>query len=347
MVEKLFNLFISNNVDAILSGNEIRTRCRWCGDSQRDHKKKRLYIGEKDGILLAHCFNCDTSTRVNETFIKMFINNSLESTALLQELNSKKFFNLNSSYKRNFVQVLKVPLPMELKNEYNNKMFYFEHRTGLHPIENQQKYRIIYSLKSFMYQNQDRDLSKLRSYKEYFLDKLDEKYIGFLDATHTRIVFRVLPEFEQEEQRIFSLQVSNKVGNDVISYYHSVGKLEINNLELNFTEGIFDCINLETKYKDKPNQLFIAVMSKDYTSKVIEIYRTYGLYISKLNFYLDKDHNTYFQFKEIINKKFSTFYKNTIDKDFGEITKPFKPYVVNKVIEMIPSLNDKSNWKKR
>ncbi len=328
-------------------GREINCTCLFCGDSQKDPRRKRLYIGEKEGVPLYNCFNCQSSGAVDINFLTLYSGGVFTPTVVgIGKSLATNFSNYRTN-RRNFTQILNVPLPTTITDYYNNKMFYFEHRTGLHPIENQKKYRIIYSIRAFMEANTYNDLSKLRSYDDYFLGKLDERYIGFLDATHSRIIFRVLPEYEQEEQRLFSLQVSTNTSLENVSYYHSVGKIELNKLEVNYCEGIFDCINLETMYKSKPNQLFVAVLNKDYSRKVIEIYRTYGLYISKLNFYLDKDHNTYFQFKEIINKKFSTFYKNTIDKDFGEITKPFKPYVVNKVIEMIPSLNDKTNWKKR
>ena len=50
---------VRNHTD--LGGDSHRWSCDVCGDSARDRRKARFYVGRKDNNLLCHCHNCGFS----------------------------------------------------------------------------------------------------------------------------------------------------------------------------------------------------------------------------------------------------------------------------------------------
>ena len=95
------------------SGNEYNFRCPICGDSHKDKRKKRGYLGLKNGKLMYYCQNC---------------NNSVSAFHLLKILSGTDFDDLKVEYfhyryGKNATPTLSASFDQYVKKETSNVLF--------------------------------------------------------------------------------------------------------------------------------------------------------------------------------------------------------------------------------
>ena len=321
--EDNLNMFVNElqhkNIKIFKQTNElVQIRCEFCGDSTNPHHA-HMYISKVDDVLLYYCQRCNASGLINNSFFSLY-NFSPSISANIVKTYPK--YRTSSDIKSdNRLYPFKIVPPAKKKDYYDAKMEYFTKRTGLEPLGiNIQKYKIIYSLKNFISKNKDIFDSLDFEINDYFLDTLEKNYIGFLNSNNSAIVMRKVTDIKKMNRFYYIRLVKDK---GIISFYSPVANIDKQNVVVNFCEGVFDCINLENiKKDDEKNQLFIAVLNKDYNSKIDYLIRQLGLDIKEFNFFLDRDHDSFKQFKDIIS--LSNFFKNSYGKDYGDINTKIK-----------------------
>lgn len=301
-----------------VGNNEIVTRCLFCGDSIKSHRSAHLYITVKDDFPLYYCQRCGTKGVIDNDFLSLYSVGISEGANIIKSIPKTRLKNKNNINK----DVLKVKqlLPTRLREEYTNKMDYFTKRTGLKAVEHYSYLKVIYSFRDFVNTNKKllEDIGFSMSYN--FISNLDDNYIGFLTHNNRSIVFRNVNAAEDKwHRRYYHIMLDKKQENEV-KFYNTPVKIDKSlPLEVYMCEGIFDVINLRTKYwKKDVQQVFIAVLNKDYRNKISMVINEFGMNINNIKFFLDSDHTFYKQFEDAPN--IFTIYKNSAQKDYGEIS---------------------------
>ncbi len=313
-LQEIFDALYEGNQTNILrfKSNEIETQCMFCGDS-KTVTHGHMYIGVSDGVPLYYCQRCNVKGVVNNSFLQLYeVPISLATNIILQTPKNRQKHDKNKERKLNVV----LSLPETRCTNYDNKMYYFENRTGLNAILSFELYNIIYSFDTFL--NQNKTILKDFEINYHFRKNLDENYIGMLTSNRESIIFRLVNDSLEDNyhRRYYHIQL---IKNNNVKFYTPTELIESSDVEVNFCEGIFDCINLREKYKKRNNQLFVAVLNKDYSTKVDFMIDKFGIKLDKFKFYLDDDVKYYKQFYPLLS--ISEIYKNSIGNDYGEVGK--------------------------
>jgi len=316
-IETIYNKIKDSNANArfINGSDEILIDCRYCVDP----RKPKMYIGMRDNVPMYFCQKCNTKGRINSDFLSTYSIPTTVSAGILNSIpkyDGKYKAGRKKTSKLNF----EVNLPRVKSKFYEEKMDYFNARTGIDGLKNFEKYKIIFSFKAFIYLNK-LELEKHNFWlPDDFIDLLDMHYIGFLSYYNSSIIFRNVSGIESDKIKRFYQINLIKEKSKYIKFFSPVNKELVveEDIEVIFAEGIFDIINLQTLLFDgRKNQIFVAVLNKDYSSKINFIIDKYGMRIKSMNFYIDKDHKFY---KNLFGFEANIF-QNLAAKDYGEIRK--------------------------
>lgn len=311
---------------------EFRTRCPFCGDSQRNLNTGHLYIriNVNDNFpMVYNCFKCTESGIVDSEFLSMMDidNNDIKSDLITMNKNtdkmsSHKFLNgekiINFDYK----------LP---EVDRCRKIEYIEERLGIEIDEEDIiKMKIIVSLREFLILNKINSITcdNRTAYK------LENNYVGFLTFGGSHILFRDITG--KEEYKWIKYPIT-KESNECRAFYSMDCTLDIFSKEkiiINLCEGVMDALSL---YKNLDfnghNVLNIAVCGKHYLGIMNKLLNM-GLVGDNIEMNIFADNDEEFNkkknnkptdiryFKRILKKykylygSVNIFY-NTISKDIG------------------------------
>lgn len=286
------------------SGNEFRTRCPFCGDSQKNLKSAHFYIKCSSDLtepIMYHCFKCNRGGILNNELISAF--------------------GINEN--------------IDFKTEVNNKLFYFKNNklkidsTLLNSSINYIKYRVgdgltTEDLLNFRLISLSKIKEVIKSKKVLYTLPTDSEVISFITEDNSMILLRSLYDsgFRWRKIQLFDNGVS------VYTIKTQIDLFTKNEITIHIAEGIFDVISAYKNFKTK-NSVFIAVLGSDYISGVNYTINK-GLIGSNvnINFYLDQDVNESKVKKEMKKIKWLfgeiKFFKNAVEHDLGVVKEKIK-----------------------
>lgn len=272
---------------------------RICAECAR-HKRKTLYIYIKEGFRpFLKCFRISCDIRrymtVKDFHDLGFTNN--EAIKLLTEnttMTPVKTSNLNDE----------VPVIINDRFLNKNQLDYFKARTNIDLTEEDiVKYRIIPNLSEVIYDTYEEDIDTIEKFKQTKI-KSNKDAITFADHDYSMYYYRGI---NSNIKLKFNTGIS-------YGYTHVVGTPNT----IVITEGIFDIINVMTKYCVIDDAVYIAsggieAMAKD----IIKYYAKYIDTMERLIIFADSDIKL--QNKYTYNEKFYNKLIRTIENKLGKL----------------------------
>ena len=312
------------------SKDELMLRCPYCLDSQKSTLHTHMYIGLDNELCFPYyCQRCTTSGIVDRNFLKDI--NVLDYT-LIGEIEK---FNKSNSTKKKSKKIVDETYDVKslIKRESlilpsfngtdreNAKLKYINNRYSfnLEPEQYINDYKIIFSFKSFIEQNEIEDLYL----NDYMLKNLIRNYIGFLSSDQSYIIFRNIDPNCKKNERYYMYNIFNNPAGK--RFYTCQSKINVltPKIELVLSEGTFDILGIrEYFYKDNTeNKIFASVNGKGY-GLVINHFARLGFLNMDISIYSDADVNIgmYHGLKKaypIIASNSTRVFYNTIEKDYG------------------------------
>jgi hypothetical protein len=302
---------------------ELRVRCPYCGDSQRDLRKARFYI-EMESPFRYYCFNdnCHASGVLNsETLNKLEIYDStLDEYIGKLNKESRKGFKIKIRNNKNTKYEIKNRDSDQFKFDYLNKRFGFNY-DDKYWVEN---YKIVANVDEFIKENKVRINPKMNN----FIKTIDSDYLGFLSSDKTHCVFRDVTG-NHEKMRYWNWNIYD-ISEGAHKFYTIPRQIDLMTEELTLvmTEGVMDIISVyENFYKDdivdSTSYAFAAAAGKGFET-VLNYFIKLGFLKLKLIIYSDNDVNINYYKKLKRNSDFLSNSRITIyyneyegEKDFG------------------------------
>lgn len=319
LIDKLLN---RNVFTQRVSLNEIRTRCPYCGDSQKNYNTGHFYIKinpDDNKPIVYNCFKCPAQgiLKYNDLeLLNIYGDNYKENIELLNK-SSDRFSYTESIENINF----EYKIPDNFNNRY--KIDYIENRLGLKFKDSDLlDLKVITSFNDFIKLN---NLSI--NCKKGMFDMLEKQYIGFLSTNKAYILFRDITN--KNNIRWYKYPISTLSYGQKIFYSIST-ELDIfskDNVIINLSEGVMDCISIAYNLDNlKSNTLNMCVCGNNYITAIrylIDI----GLVGDNIiiNIYSDNDginatslntYNKVFNKIKILFKEVNIYY-NLKSKDCG------------------------------
>jgi hypothetical protein len=291
---------------------EYRTRCPFCGDSDKEYTG-HLYIRinpDDNFNPVFHCFKCEESGILNAENLSTFDIDDIDLKSKLAILNktAKKMDSKNiSDGSRNRYFDYKLP---EIKRGTKTK--YIENRLGLSFNDEQfKRMKIITSLKDFLILN---GIKKITC-KNQMAFMLEDHYVGFLSFGNSHILFRDITGKEKIKWIKYPITEESKENRLFYSMEASIDVLSTEPMTINLSEGVLDtlsaCYNLGF---DDSNTMHISVSGKYYDRLLLYLIDL-GLVGSNItvNIFSDND--------EMYNKKNNN---PTTVEYYGKLLKNYK-----------------------
>ena len=308
------------------SGTHVMIRCPICGDSTKHLDSTHCYVNIVYGKPVSYyCFsNCSSGHYVDELFLNSIGISDPEMIYNIKKYNLS-FLNNNSKYKESIKKKTNLNIP-DYIDRY--KLSYIENRLSC-KIENISELKIIFSIYDFIRIN-----NLNYNMTENMIELLDKKYVGFLSADNSYIIFR---NTESNKMRYINYPIYNDSGN--WGYKTYIISTEINlmsdSVECNLAEGIFDIMScyLNINKKNKKNKLYISVNGSGYLGLIKRILHMGFIGNLDINIYSDKDKPPEYYNNLKIIKKFcksiKLFYNNYPgEKDIGTFNLDIKQYKI-------------------
>lgn len=295
-----------------VSNFEIRTRCPFCGDSQKNLMTGHFYlrINPNDNYpILYNCFKCPAQgvLKYNDLELLGIVGDSFKSGITTLNKTSDKV-----SSQESFISDIRFEYELPTKYSYR-KIDYIENRLGLHFTDEQlQKMKVITSLKDFLILNQIPTITCKPNMANY----LEANYIGFLSYNNSHILFRDTTESSDIRWYKYPITIASVGQRIFYTMESSVDLYTPDDITINLAEGVLDIVSIchNLGYDNKDNVLNIAVCGKYYNSILKYLYGM-GFVGSNItvNIFADNDHT-----------------KDTSVEHYQEILKDYS-YFVNKI----------------
>jgi len=288
------------------SNSELITKCPFCGDNNRPDDG-HLYIGANygiDGPMVYHCFRCNAGGVVNAEVAEELISDD-DIINSIKQFTKNNRFNIKTGTGGKTYNWL---LP-KADTEYKYKLDYISYRLGcIVDVELFIRCKVILDFKKFF------ELNKINvGLKPNMIENLQQNFVGFLSSKGTHIWMRNLKENDNIRWMKYPLVHDNNTRN-FYSISSRVDVLTEDIIDINLSEGIFDCISI-WKNLDHDNDVNIAVGSSDYCGTIDYLISTGFMGDNvHLNIYSDNDDN---------NTTSLWYHKKTLEKYkhiFGLIT---------------------------
>ena len=310
---------------------EYRTRCPYCGDSQKNFNTGHLYIKinpEDNFPMVWNCFKCNECGIVNKDFLTMMGIENVDLKSSITTLN-KTSDKIKASRYYDGIKIIMndYKIPSRINNK---KLEYIENRIGT--VFNSDMIRdtkIIFSLKDFLLEN---NIHEITTSSNIAL-KLEDHYVGFLSYGASYILFRDITDNEKYPWIKYPITKESEQSKCFYSIATTIDILTEEKITVNLAEGVMDILsaytNLDYMY---PNTMNIAVCGKRYDG-IINYLIELGILGSNvsINIFADNDMmfnrnnkqpTDYKYFKKVFRKYKHLFgdvnvYYNILYKDIG------------------------------
>ena len=305
---------------------EIRTRCPFCGDSQKNFNTGHLYlrINPMDNYpILYNCFKCPAKGILKYNDLELFGITGQVYKDAMTTLNLTS--NAVTSFHTQEIQSKYFDFHIPKSFQYDWKIHYIEDRIGKEfKEEDLSKMKVITSLRDFMMYNNINAITCKPGVARMF----EANYIGFLTANNSHILFRDCTNTMNIRWCKYPI-TKESIGQRV--FYSLESEIDLftkDTITINLAEGVMDVlgINYNLGFNQKDNTLNMAVCGKYYNS-IIKYLFTLGFVGSNvnINIYPDNDHtdDTSLKHYQEIFKNYSylvnkfTVNYNTLSKDCG------------------------------
>lgn len=321
--ECIRRLFSSGVLVRKVSDVKYSTRCPLCGDSANPRK---MHFGllidcEHNTPILYNCFKCSRGGILNKDVAQAlgFISSQEDEDAF------KSFSKSCSRYDTDYFKTgttyyFKCDIPEPTRGD---KISYIEDRLGVKFSDDELKQmKVIPSLREFLLLNKINTITEPPATCRI----LDRDYVGFLNTTGTHIYFRDTTgknRFKWYDYRIFQESFPKQFYSTASSVY----VLSTDQLTINLSEGVFDCLSIwKNLDHDGENEVNIAVGGKRYTQVIDELINM-GFVGSniRINIFSDRD-GTYDTSMKFYREKLKLYkyiygsiivYYNILSKDVG------------------------------
>jgi hypothetical protein len=322
-VEDIRSLILKNKKPSYNTTNrkEVRVRCPYCGDSQKNKTHAHMYIEIKPPFKF-YCQRCSTSGVLNQQTLRDLdiYNNDLSMNII--ETN-KTIKNTDNIYKPVFNKK-NIKLTKEETSFSKNALDYFQWRfnksfTNDYIVD---KFRAITNSAKFFEENY---IQVPHRYGKPMYDF--DNSIGFLSSDGSHAIFRDITN--QQAKRYFNFNLYNDEESPSGKIFNIKSSVDIMADEINLvlTEGVFDIVGVyEHLYRDKVdmsknNYIFAAAAGKGYNA-VINHYIRMGFLNLNVTIYSDADVNVWFyrdlkNYSPYLKNIPLTIYYNTLEKDYG------------------------------
>lgn len=315
-----------------VNSSEFRTRCPFCGDSQKNYNTGHLYIHinpDDNFPMVYNCFKCPASGVIDKEFLSVMEISDINLQSNISTLN--KYADKASSHK--FIYGDKS-IMFDYKRpdiELGYKTNYIEDRLGLKfTIDDFNKMKVITSLRDFLIENEIKKLTC--DDRTAFI--LERDYVGFLSFGNSYILFRDVVNQKSKYPWVkYPITEESKQCRVFYSMESEIDIFSKETLEINLAEGVMDtlsaCYNLNHNISNAMN---IAVCGKHYNNIIYKLIGL-GLIGKNININIFSDNDEVFNkksqaptdinyFKNILKHSKNLFgdinvYYNIIGKDIG------------------------------
>ena len=310
---------------------EYRTRCPFCGDSQKNLNTGHMYIRvniEDNFPIVYNCFKCQEHGVVNQEFLNAMdlSDSNLKSSIISLNKTTDKMSAHKFLYGEKIIQ-FGYELPDITRGR---KIEYIEERLGLSLNDDDLlRMKVITSLRDFLIHN---EIKKLTMPKQW-CSIIEDHYVGFLTFGGSHILFRDITEKEKYKWLKYPITDESKQCKAFYSMQNDVDIFTDDKLIINLSEGVMDILSVygNLGYHNS-NIMNIAVCGKHYVS-ILTTLVNMGFVGDNivLNIFSDNDKDfndknnqptTIEYFRRILKKmkylyhEVNIFY-NTIGKDVG------------------------------
>ena len=332
-IKELFIQALYNRGEYIRQVNDVeyRTRCPFCGDSQKNFNTGHFYIrvGIDDNFpILYNCFKCSEHGVANQELLNAMDIDDIELKASLVSLNktSDKVSAHRYLYGEKIIQ-FGYELP---EIGICNKTKYIEERLGtVISLDDLRKMKVVTSLRDFLITN---NIKKLQLDSSW-CSAIEDHYVGFLSFGGSYILFRDITSYEKIKWIKYPITDESKQCKLFYSIQTEIDVLSYDKMTINLSEGVMDILSVYSnlEYNDN-NTMNIAVGGKQYSSIIFTLVNM-GLIGSNITLNIFSDNDEAFNtdsknptnidfFKKLLNKSKNLFgsvnvYYNTISKDVG------------------------------
>ena len=272
-----------------VNDTEFRTRCPFCGDSQKNFNTGHMYIKinlEDNLPIVWNCFKCNEHGILTSDVLSMLEINNVDLRSELTSMN--KTSDKLSAYK--FLNNVKtIVFEYELPEiQRGKKTKYIEDRLGIKLGDDDlKKMKVITSFRDFLIKNNIREL--LCDSQMAF--RIEDHFVGFLSYGNSHILFRDISEKDNFRWVKYPITEDSKQCRLFYSMEATVDLFTEEKITINLAEGVMDiasaCFNLGY---EEANTMNIAVCGKRYDT-VINYLTTIGFVGDNivLNIFADND----------------------------------------------------------
>ena len=321
--EELRDYLLANFPDAkvVSGGKEVNMRCRFCGDSQKDPRKKRLYISlGYDKPPQYNCFNCGESGYLTPEVLRDLGLYDYDIAEKLVEYNRNMRSKNPSIYRDRDVYTVNNTFVRDDPVSYK-KLEYLNNRLGTNLTFRQAlDLKIIINLKDLLACNYLRS-----SESPQFTTELDEHFIGFLSEDNNFIMFRNVDS--TLGMRHYKYNLHGKVDSSK-RYYIPHVYLDLINpqpVDICIAEGPFDILGIMHNTMLPSDRILpMAIGGKAYINAIKHVIGHLGIINARIHLYVDADVSTdsikYGLIKSLMPFDLDIFIHRNLypgEKDFG------------------------------
>ena len=247
---------------------EIRTRCPFCGDSQKSINSGHLYIRinpDDNFPIVYNCFKCPAQGILKPDDLEFL---GIYDSSLMDRFGeiSKTFDKVTS---QNNIQVEEKYFDYKLNIIRNAKTRYIEDRLQL-SLSDSDLYdlKVIPSFKDFLYINNINSITC----KSSIAQMLEENYVGFLSSNGGYILFRDITNKSNIRWYKYAITNESRGQKQFYSIKSDVDLYSKDTITINLAEGVFDTLSIYCNYfYKKDNTLNISICGKYYLNTVKHI----------------------------------------------------------------------------
>lgn len=268
---------------------EYKTRCPFCGDSQKTLNTGHMYIriNPNDNFpIVYNCFKCPAKGVLNYNTLEMMgiLGNGIKEAIYTINKTSDKVPNTDYKF-------TEYHFDYYMPGTYDKrKVSYLENRLGFSLTEDHLiDMKVITSLKEFFIVNGIHFITC----KAYMAKLLERDYIGFLSHNNTHILFRDTTDRNKIHWYKYPITPQSVDQRCFYSISTDINLYTKDKIIVNLAEGVMDIlsINYNLNYQNLDNVLNIAVCGKYYNS-IIRYLFGLGFIGSnvEINIFPDNDH---------------------------------------------------------
>lgn len=314
--------------------DEYVTKCPICNEIGSSGKHGHCYVGFKDdGNVFFMCHRCGAKGKFTPDILRKFDIKLDILREFFEKINKIKIrFTANNMAKslNRREKYINYKLPKPLNGKDDNKIEYFEKRTGIKITdESTDLYSLIFNLENFLNEN-NININSYNRDKKLVIKELSDNFIGFLSSNKSIISFRAVNRTNFSKNK-FNFVIDE----DYRQPFYYIPKTTVDLLTLQpkivLAEGTFDIINVKKRFfaNDTTDTIFASVGGKAAYRKILkEIISITGFLNPEIMFFSDKDVDVETYIKNVLGTFYGilhgAIYYNQLNKDWGEIEEDYK-----------------------